>query len=68
MRKTIHIAFCIDNAFAIHLAALIHSLGKHLSQNFKLKFHILGRLNEDNIFKLTSLTSQNIKVGFYDDR
>lgn len=67
MKKTIHIAFCIDNAFAIHLAALIHSLGKHLSQNFQLKCHILGRLNEDNIFKLTSLTSQNIKIGFYDD-
>ncbi|MCF5839368.1 glycosyltransferase family 8 protein [Aeromonas veronii] len=67
MKKTIHVAFCIDNAFAIHLAALIHSLGKHLSQNFQLKCHILGRLNEDNIFKLTSLTSQNINVGFYDD-
>ncbi|MCJ8215681.1 glycosyltransferase family 8 protein [Aeromonas veronii] len=67
MKKTIHVAFCIDNAFAIHLAALIHSLGKHLSQNFQLKCHILGLLNEEHIFKLSSLVSQNIKIRFYND-
>lgn len=67
MKKKIHVAFCVDNAFAIHLAALIHSIGKHLNQNFQLKCHILGRLNEDNIFKLASLTSQNININFYDD-
>ncbi|MFQ2825034.1 glycosyltransferase family 8 protein [Aeromonas allosaccharophila] len=67
MKKTIHVAFCIDNTFAIHLAALIHSLGKHLSQNFQLKCHILGSLNEDNIFKLSALVSQNINIRFYDD-
>jgi len=67
MKKTIHVAFCIDNTFAIHLAALIHSLGKHLSQNFQLKCHILGSLNEDNIFKLSALVSQYIDISFYDD-
>ncbi|MFB2856680.1 glycosyltransferase [Aeromonas allosaccharophila] len=67
MKKTIHVAFCIDNTFSIHLAALIHSLGKHLSQNFQLKCHILGSLNEDNIFKLSALCSQNINIRFYDD-
>ncbi|PKQ75062.1 glycosyl transferase [Aeromonas sobria] len=67
MKKTIHVAFCIDNAFAIHLAALIHSLGKHLSQNFQLKCHVLGRLNEDNMFKLSALVSQSINIKFYDD-
>ncbi|MCH7346695.1 glycosyltransferase family 8 protein [Aeromonas sp. MR7] len=66
MRKTIHVAFCIDDAFAIHLAALIYSLGKHLNHDFQLMCHILGRLNEQNIFKLSALVSKNTNIQFYD--
>jgi lipopolysaccharide biosynthesis glycosyltransferase len=67
MKKTLHVAFCIDNTFAIHLAALIHSLGKHLNQDFKLKCHILGRLNEKDVSKLSSLISNNVRVLFHDN-
>lgn len=67
MRKTIHVAFCIDNTFAIHLAVLIHSLGQHLDQCFKLECHILGRLNENNKLKLSALISRNIAIQFHDD-
>lgn len=67
MRKTIHVAFCIDNTFAIHLAVLIHSLGQHLDQCFKLECHILGRLNEKNRLKLSALISRNIEIQFHDD-
>ncbi|UNU90063.1 glycosyltransferase [Aeromonas dhakensis] len=67
MKKTIHVAFCIDNGFAIHLAALIHSLGKHLNHDFQLKCHILGRLNKENIYKLSSLVSNNLNVIFHEN-
>lgn len=67
MKKTIHVAFCIDNNFAIHLAALIHSLGKHLNQDFQLRCHILGRLNKNNISKLSLLISKNVNVIFHDN-
>ncbi|MFB2829259.1 glycosyltransferase family 8 protein [Aeromonas jandaei] len=67
MKETLHVAFCIDNSFAIHLAALIHSLGKHLNPDFQLKCHILGRLNKENISKLSSLVSSNLKVIFHEN-
>ncbi|WP_421200849.1 glycosyltransferase family 8 protein [Aeromonas enteropelogenes] len=67
MRKTIHVAFCIDNTFAIHLAVLIHSLGQYLDQCFKLECHVLGRLNEKNRLKLSALISRNIAIQFHDD-
>lgn len=67
MKKTIHVAFCIDNGFAIHLAALIHSLGAHLKHDFQLKCHILGRLNKENISKLSSLVSNDLNVIFHED-
>jgi len=67
MKKTIHVAFCIDNGFAIHLAALIHSLGTHLKHDFQLKCHILGRLNKENISKLSSLVSNDLNVIFHEN-
>ncbi|HGY5237531.1 TPA: glycosyltransferase family 8 protein [Aeromonas salmonicida subsp. pectinolytica] len=67
MKKIIHAAFCIDDSFSVHLAALIHSLGKYLNQDFQLKCHILARLNGENILKLSKLNSENIVIKFHDN-
>ncbi|EKB26691.1 glycosyltransferase family 8 protein [Aeromonas dhakensis] len=67
MRKIIHSAFCIDDSFAVHLAALIHSLGKHLSHDLQLQCHVLARLSETNKFKLSKLESENLVIKFYDN-
>ncbi|KUE81671.1 glycosyl transferase [Aeromonas schubertii] len=67
MKNKIDVAFCIDNFFAVHLAALIHSLGKHLNHDYQLDCHVLGKLNKENIIKLTALTSANISIQFYDE-
>lgn len=38
--NTIELAFCIDNGYATHLAALITSIQKNLSTDYKINCHV----------------------------
>ena len=63
--NTIELAFCIDNGYATHLAALIISIQKNLSTDYKINCHVFGRLNQNTKKKLMTLECQNTQIEFH---
>ena len=67
MKKVIDIAFCVDDAFAIHLAVLIYSIGLFIDDDYSIKCHIIGDVNNENQEKLNKLSSPVVSLFFYSD-
>ncbi len=67
MKIVIDIAFCVDDAFAIHLAVLIYSIGLFIDDDYSIKCHIIGDVNNENQEKLNKLSSPVVSLFFYSD-
>ena len=67
MRKVIDVAFCVDDAFAIHLAVLIYSIGLFIDDDHSVKCHIIGDVSSENKENLNRLSSPVVSMSFYSD-
>lgn len=64
LAQPMHVAFCVDDNFCQHLAALVVTLQQHCHR--PIQAHLLSSgLNEDNLAALRSMTTASFSWSFY---
>lgn len=62
-----HLAFCIDDNYAVHLAAFLHSILKYWPEKRTAEVHIVGSLSGIVRDKLSQLNTRYFSLHFYTD-
>jgi len=62
-----HLAFCIDDNYAVHLATFLHSILKYWPEGRFVEAHIVGELSEIVRKQLSDLKTSCFLLHFYTD-
>lgn len=66
-KDVVHLAFCIDDNYAVHLATFIHSILTYWPEGRIADAHIVGSLSENVCKQLSELTTSYFFLHFYTD-